>query len=102
MSGLYSSKSLVIWNGNTKCGLDVIIEFYQSLPATNHRLFSFDCQPVQSTTAITSVLVSCKGSVKFDGQSSEKRFSQVFLLTKEGEVWKVGSDCFRFLDNQLL
>lgn len=102
MSGLYSSNSLVVWNGNTKSGSAGIVEFYQSLPGSNHRLLSFDCQPVQSTSVATSVLVSCKGSVKFDGQSSEKKFSQNFLLTKEGEVWKVGSDCFRFLDHQVL
>lgn len=100
MSGLYSNNSLVVWNGNTKSGSPGITEFYQSLPGSNHRLSSFDCQPVQSASATTSVLVSCVGSVKFDGQPSEKRFSQDFLLTKEGEVWKVDSDCFRFIEHQ--
>ena len=97
MSGLYSDKSLVIWNGNTKSGAVDIMSFYQSLPGTNHHISSFDCQPV--LTSSSAVLVSCKGSVKFDGKpTEEQRFSQDFLLNKEGEVWKVGSDCFRFLD----
>lgn len=72
------------------------MSFYQSLPGTSHRVLSYDCQPVLSSTS--TVLISCKGMVKFDGETSERRFSQDFLLNKEGEVWKVGSDCFRFLD----
>ena len=96
MSGLYSDNSLVVWNGNANSGAGNIMNFYQSLPGTVHRIFSFDCQPV--LTSSSTVLISCKGAVKFDGQPSEQRFSQDFLLNKEGEVWKVGSDCFRFLD----
>ena len=47
----------------------------------------------------TTVLVSCEGVVKFDGHSNDQElFSQNFLLTKQGGVWKIGSDCFRFLD----
>lgn len=74
------------------------MDFYQSLPGSNHRIVSFDCQPVLPSS-ISTVLISCMGMVKFDGESAEKKFSQYFLLKKEGEVWKVGSDCFRFLDN---
>ena len=100
MSGLYSVNSLVVWNGNTKSGSAGITEFYQSLPGSSHRLLSFDCHPIQSASATASVLVSCMGTVQFDGQTSEKRFSQDFLLTKEGEVWKVASDCFRYTEHQ--
>lgn len=96
MSGLYSDASLAIWNGNTQSGASNIMNFYQSLPGTVHKVQSLDCQPVLSSS--NTVLISCKGTVKFDGEASEKRFSQDFLLNKEGEVWKVGSDCFRFLD----
>ena len=102
MSGLYSSKSVVIWNGNMKSGSSNIMEFYLSLPGSNHRLTTFDCQPVLSSSATTSVMVCCRGSVKFDGQPSEKLFSQNFLLSKEGEVWKVVSDCFRFSNHHPL
>ncbi len=101
MPGLYSNNSLVVWNGNSKSGSSSIIEFYQSLPGSSHRLFSFDCHPVQIASSATSVLVCCMGSVKFDGQSSEKRFSQDFVLTKTGEVWKVDSDCFRYIEHQV-
>ena len=96
MSGLYSDTSLVVWNGNTQSGAANIMAFYQSLPGSVHRVTCFDCQPVLSSTS--TVLISCRGFVQFDGESREKKFSQNFLLNKEGEVWKVGSDCFRFVD----
>ena len=96
MSGLYSEASLVIWNGNAQSGVGRIVQFYQSLPGTTHKVMSLDCQPVLSSSS--TVLISCKGAVMFDGEDTEKRFSQDFLLNKEGEVWKVGSDCFRFID----
>jgi NTF2-related export protein 1/2 len=96
MSGLYSDTSLVIWNGNTQSGAANIMNFYQSLPGTVHRVQSLDCQPILSS--VSTILITCMGMVKFDGEAAEKRFSQDFLLNKEGEVWKVGSDCFRFLD----
>lgn len=96
MSGLYSAASLVVWNGNARSGASNIMDFYQSLPGTIHRVISLDCQPILSSPS--TVLISCEGTVKFEGQAAEERFSQKFLLNKEGEVWKVGSDCFRFLD----
>ncbi len=98
MSGLYSAGSLVVWNGNAHSGAAGIMAFYQSLPGSTHHIISFDCHPVLSNVTST-VLISCMGTVKFDGEPAEKKFSQNFLLTKEGEVWKVGSDCFRFVDS---
>ena len=46
----------------------------------------------------TTVLVCCEGVVNYDGQSNEQPFTQNFLLVKQADVWKIGSDCFRFLD----
>jgi hypothetical protein len=44
-----------------------------------------------------TILVIVEGLVKFDGHKAEN-FSQNFLLTVEGAVWKVASDCFRFIE----
>lgn len=98
ISGFYSDSSLLVWNGHTKSGVVDITNFYQSLPGSEHALLTFDCQPVADGQGQTTVLVVCGGLVKFDGQDNEENFSQNFLLSKQGEVWKVGSDCFRFLD----
>ena len=87
----------MVWNGHPKTGSVDIASFYQSLPGSEHTVSGFDCQPVQDEQGQRSVLVVCQGVVKFDGQN-EELFSQNFILTKQGEVWKVGSDCFRFLD----
>ena len=50
----------------------------------------------------TTVMVNCEGAVSFEVQPGEQHneepFSQNFLLVKQGDVWKVSSDCFRFLD----
>ena len=51
----------------------------------------------QAIPGQTTVLVIVEGLVKFDGHKAEQ-FSQNFLLTAEGgKVWKVASDCFRFI-----
>ena len=101
ISGFYSDTSFVVWNGHPKTGSTEIASFYQSLPGSQHSVSAFDCQPVQDGQdgqGQSSVLVVCQGTVKFDGQKEEELFSQNFILSKQGEVWKVGSDCFRFLD----
>lgn len=46
----------------------------------------------------TTVLVCCEGIVGYDEHSNEQSFTQNFLLIKQSDVWKIGSDCFRFLD----
>lgn len=88
----------MVWNGHPKTGSTDIATFYQSLPGSQHTVTAYDCQPIQDGQGQSSVLVVCQGLVKFDGQNNEDLFSQNFILTKQGDVWKVGSDCFRFLD----
>lgn len=101
ISGFYSDTSFAVWNGHPKSGVAEISSFYQSLPGSEHRITSYDCQPIQDGQSQSSVLVACQGMVKFDGQESEELFSHNFILTKQGDVWKVASDCFRFLDHLL-
>ena len=45
----------------------------------------------------TSILVVTEGWVKYDGHDDES-FSQNFLLAEQSGVWKIVSDCFRFID----
>ena len=98
IAGFYSDTSFVVWNGHPKTGSTEIASFYQSLPISEHRVTCFDAQPMQDGQGQSSVLVACHGMVKFDGQPREELFTQNFILTKQGDVWKVASDCFRFLD----
>ncbi|CAH3113928.1 unnamed protein product [Pocillopora meandrina] len=100
MSKLYSENTTIVWNGNVvKGGSAKVTDFFNNLPATEHTLHSLDCQPVsdQAIPGQTTVLVVVEGLVKYDGHKMH-RFSQNFLLTAEGgTVWKVASDCFRFI-----
>ena len=45
----------------------------------------------------TTVLVCCEGVVRYDGHSNEQCFTQNFLLVKQADVWKVGSDSKRVI-----
>ena len=45
-----------------------------------------------------TVLVCCEGVVGYNDESNHQAFTQNFLLIKQSEVWKIGSDCFRFLE----
>lgn len=61
-------------------------------------IFYFYLHVDQAIPGQTTVLVVVEGLVKFDGHKAE-HFSQNFLLTAEGgTVWKVASDCFRFIE----
>ena len=72
-----------------------ISTFYQSLPTSEHSLLSYDCQPVMdgSQTGQSNVMVVCQGVVRYSGHGGEQtsNFSQNFLLTKQGEVWKTAA-----------
>lgn len=47
MSKLYSANTTIVWNGNVvKGGPEIITDFFNNLPATEHTLYSLDCQPV--------------------------------------------------------
>ena len=87
-----------MWNGNDRTGAVNITNFYQSFPGSDHVVHSIDSQPVADSQGQKTVLVACQGEVKYDGQDKVVPFAQHFLLTKQGDVWKVASDCFRFLD----
>lgn len=50
----------------------------------------------RATPGRTSILVVVGGTVEYEGSKS-KIFSQNFVLTAEGKVWKVVSDCFRLI-----
>ncbi len=100
IAGFYSEGSLVIWNGNNVVGAENITRLYQSFPGSEHIVHCLDCQPVATgdVQSQKTVLVACQGEVKYDDTNSIRPFTQNFMLVKQGEVWKVASDCFRFLD----
>ncbi len=97
VAGFYYEGSVAVWNGNNVVGATNITNMYQSFPGTDHVVHCLDCQPV-ATGDTRTVLVACQGEVKYDGDDRVRPFTQTFMLIKHGEVWKVASDCLRFLD----
>ena len=50
------------------------------------------------TPSQTTVLVTVEGTVSFNSEKPEF-FNQNFMLTAVDNVWKIASDCFRYIDN---
>ena len=45
----------------------------------------------------TTILVTAEGTVSF-GDGRPEYFNQNFMLTALDNVWKIASDCFRYID----
>jgi len=99
LSKLYTTSSTEIWNGNPHQGETKILEFINNLPPSEHVIHSLDCQPVLEivTPGRTTVLVTVEGTVSFNNEKP-RYFNQNFMLTAVDNVWKIASDCFRYID----
>ncbi|XP_065177628.1 NTF2-related export protein 2-like [Sycon ciliatum] len=99
MAPLYSDASQFLWNGWCGHGLAQVMQLLQRVPSSEHTLHTLDCQPVAAAACngSTQVLVSTEGHVKYDGDGKTHCFSQQFVLLSEDGVWKILSDCFRFI-----
>lgn len=89
----------LVFNGTGQSGTDKIKQFYQELPPSEHRLHSFDSQPVvdNAVSGQTTLLIQCSGMVKFDN-AAERPFQQSFMVTAQGDKWKIFSDVYRIQD----
>lgn len=99
MSRLYMDNAIAVWNGNGTTGKDDIQKFYQELPTTDHTITTLDAQPVidESTSNQKTLLIMVSGLFRIQG-SSQKQFQQTFMITAQGDKWKIASDCFRIQD----
>ena len=55
---------------------------------------TFPCFSERAVPGSTTIAVFVGGTVEYE-DNKPKIFSQNFVLTAEGKVWKVVSDCFR-------
>jgi hypothetical protein len=44
---------MLIWNGNTKKGLQTLRDFFQQLPPSAHNIQSIDCQPIAGARSLS-------------------------------------------------
>ncbi|ORZ00334.1 nuclear transport factor 2 [Syncephalastrum racemosum] len=100
---LYRPDSAILWNGNPIVGPQQYAEFLAQLPATQHDVEVFDCQPIPSTTraeGTSGIVVNVAGSVKYGDSPNRRTFSQNFvLMPEEGNATNlyIQNDNFRFV-----
>ncbi|XP_070553919.1 NTF2-related export protein 2-like isoform X2 [Ptychodera flava] len=97
LSKLYLDTASLVWNGNACNGIAEIAKLFEQLPSSDFKVETLDCQPIieEATGSHTSILVNISGNVKFQ-DSKVHIFHQNFILTIQGDVWKIASDCLRF------
>lgn len=96
---LYLDSGLLVWNGNGVNGKDNIQKYIVELPTTEHYCSVLDAQPItdDTVTGQTTILIQTGGTVKYTDHP-QKPFQQTFVITAEGDKWKIVSDCYRLQD----
>lgn len=96
---LYMDSATFVFNGIGQSGTGKIKEFYQELPVSEHRLHSLDAQPVvdNAVSGQLTFLIQTSGMVRYDNKP-ERPFQQTFIITAQGDKWKIFSDCYRIQD----
>ncbi|KAI9501440.1 NTF2- export protein 2 [Coemansia spiralis] len=83
----YQDTTKVIWNGTGLTGS----EFKQKMPNIHQEVHGMDCHQLGDL-----ILVNTTGVVK-DKRGKKQQFAQTFVLTKQGGLTYIVSDCFRFV-----
>ncbi|KAJ8954337.1 hypothetical protein NQ314_007111 [Rhamnusium bicolor] len=96
MSRLYLDTGLFAWNGNGITGNENIQKFVIDLPPTDHVITTLDAQPIldSAVSGQLTFMIQVSGSVKYQDKIP-KTFQQNFIVTAQGDKWKIVSDCFR-------
>lgn len=91
--------AIAVWNGNGTTGKDDIQKFFHELPTTDHTITTLDAQPVidEASSNQKTLLIMVSGLFRVQN-SSQKQFQQTFMITTQGDKWKIASDCFRIQD----
>ncbi|CDS41337.1 NTF2 export protein 2 [Echinococcus multilocularis] len=90
----------LIWNGNQVVGRQAVVDFLTTkLPKSQTTVHTISAQPVQKVLSgdNTVVMVNTLGSMKFEGNPT-KMFAETFFLIKDGNLWRIQSATFRFIE----
>lgn len=89
-----------MWNGCGVTNRDAIQKYILDLPASEHNLQVLDAQPVvdDAVSGQLTFLISAAGTVKFQ-DNPMRPFQQNFIITAQGDKWKIASDCYRLQDS---
>ncbi|XP_056643394.1 NTF2-related export protein [Diorhabda carinulata] len=96
ISRLYMDTGLLSWNGNGVTGNENILKFMIDLPPTDHEISTLDAQPIldSAVNGQITLMIQVSGNVKYQ-EKPTKTFQQNFIVTAQGDKWKIVSDCFR-------
>ncbi|RZB41724.1 NTF2-related export protein [Asbolus verrucosus] len=96
MSRLYLDSGLLAWNGNGINGNERIQKFFIDLPTSDHTINTLDAQPIldSAVNGQLTFMIQVSGTVKYQDRVP-KSFQQNFIITAQGDKWKIVSDCFR-------
>ncbi|XP_018327201.1 NTF2-related export protein [Agrilus planipennis] len=96
MSKLYLDTGLLVWNGNGVAGNERIQKFFMELPPTDHTVITLDAQviPESAVSGQLTFLIQVSGTVKYQDKLP-KNFQQNFMITAQGDKWKIVTDCIR-------
>ncbi|XP_019878504.1 NTF2-related export protein [Aethina tumida] len=96
MSRLYLDTGLFSYNGNGASGNEMIQKFVIELPPSEHMVVTLDAQPISDTVVNGQLtfVIQTSGTVKYQTNPSQN-FQQNFIITAQGDKWKIVSDCFR-------
>ncbi|XP_028141139.1 NTF2-related export protein [Diabrotica virgifera virgifera] len=93
---LYLETGLLSWNGNGVTGNENILKFMIDLPPSSFTIQTLDAQPVldSAVNGQLTFIIQVTGSVKYQ-EKTPKTFQQNFIITAQGDKWKIVSDCMR-------
>ncbi|GJQ68493.1 Nxt1 [Trypoxylus dichotomus] len=96
ISKLYLDNALLTWNGNGISTSERIQKFYIDLPSSDHSIITLDSQPIldSAVNGQLTFLIQVSGTVKYQDKVP-KSFQQNFVITAQGDKWKIVNDCFR-------
>lgn len=100
MARLYLDNAILVWNGNGTNGNDNIQKYLQELPPSEHSIVTLDAQPVidDALQNQKTMLITVSGILRWQSKQGSKQFQQTFMITAQGDKWKIVSDCFRIQD----
>lgn len=97
LSRLYLDSAVATFDGNGTSGKEAIQKFYESLPASETVIASLDAQPMIDDATSNTILLMTSGITRLGNK--QKSFQQTFVITAQGDKWKIVSDCFRIQDS---
>ncbi|KAJ8651828.1 hypothetical protein O0I10_012592 [Lichtheimia ornata] len=101
LGNLYRDNSAILWNGNAFSGASQFAEFLSRLPASQHEITAYDCQPIAATMnpqGTCGILINVTGMVKYENSPGKQSFSQTFMLVpdqNQATNYFIQSDNFR-------